>query len=553
MDVLAANPNPSSHGGIDCTPEPDVSRDRVHGGRPGTAWWIDTIAALMISGLVAAPWLWQSLVAFEWLGVAAGLFFLHHLRGWRGEILVLVAAALALATAFHWSPEVLADSVGTSYAMGLAFTVPIVLWDAMRLSLPFWFVGRTVQDRCDAWLPAALVATASEAFVTSVFPWKLGYSQIAWPVLIQSVDLFGPEASTFVLYAHAGALVLAADAIHRRFSGLGGRAWTPIGLAAVAVCVANLAYGGWAMQSWSARMAAAPKLSVALMQVDPSQEGALESLQQATREACQRHAGAFDLICWPECSGGSYEDSLASFADPQRVFAQSREPQRGLRPLSDPDCPLLFGGKIYRGYPEKPVDLFQSAILVDSAERIVGRYHKRHLMPFGEYIPGCEWMPEIRHYFPMDDDLDVGPDANVLLLGDQARLGVMLCYEDMVPAAAASLVDNGANVLVSLINGSSFKATLTLLQHRLLSQMRAVENRRCLLRCAATGETCVVSPLGTISERLPLHTQDVLVAEVPLLDARPLASRIGPAFPIVCGGLAIAVALQTWRHRRRTA
>jgi len=513
------------------------------------SWRNDALAALAVSALIAGPWLWQDLVPCEWLGVTAALFAVSHLKGWRGETLVLVSAALALASAFHWSPEVLADSVGSSYAVGLAFTVPIVLWDAMRLSLPFWFIGRTVTDPRNAWLPAALVAVASEAFITSVFPWKLGYSQIAWPVLIQSVDLLGPEAATFMLYANAGVIVLVVDLIRRRISAAPGRPWTAISLAAVVVCVANLAYGSWAMQTWGARMAAAPKLSVALVQVDPSQEGATETLQRVTKEACEQHAGAFDLICWPECSGGSYEESLASFADPKRVYEQSREPLRGLRPLADPESPLLFGGKIYRGYPERPTELYQSAILMDGSERVIGHYHKRHLMPFGEYVPGCDWIPDIRRYFPMDEDLDVGPDANVLSLGDTARLGVMLCYEDMVPPAAASLADNGANVLLSLINGSSFKATLTLLQHRLLSQLRAVENRRCLLRCAATGETCVVSPLGTIPARLPLHVEDVLVAEVPLIDARPLASRIGQAFPLVCGGLVIAIALQSWRRR----
>ncbi len=496
--------------------------------------------AVGIAAVVAAPWIWQDLVPCAWLGVAAGLALLPRLRGWRGETLVLLAAGLALGTAFHWSPAVLADSVDTSYAVGLAFTVPIVFWDAMRLSLPFWFVSRTVRDRRDAWLPAALVAVASEAFVTSVFPWKLGYSQIAWPVLVQSVDLLGPEAATFVLYAHAGVIVLLVDAWLRR--GQAGRRWTAVGLAAVAVVLANLAYGGWALRHWSAKMAAAPHLDVALVQVDPGQEDGVPALQRASLEACGGAPRGLDLVCWPECSGGSYEEALESFADPETIFARSREPQRGLRPLADPTCPLLFGGKIYRGYPERPRDLYQSAILVDGEERIVGRYHKRHLMPFGEYIPGQEWLPELRHYFPMDEDLDVGPDANVLDLPGKARLGVMLCYEDMVPAAAASLVDNGADVIVSLINGSSFKATLTLLQHRLLAQLRAVENRRCLLRCAATGETCVVSPLGTMTERLPLHEAGVLTARVPLLSDRPPGRWLGQAFPIGCGMAALAIA-----------
>jgi apolipoprotein N-acyltransferase len=519
--------------------------------RPNAAWWVAALVAAAIALLIAAPWLRQDLVPCEWLGVAAALVCLPHLRGWRGETLVLAVAAASLATAFHWSPTVLADAMQTNYGVGLAFTVPIVLWDAMRLALPFWFISRTVDDSRNAWLPAAFVAVATEAFVAGVFPWKLGYSQLAWPVLVQSVDLLGPEASTFVLYAHAGVIVLMVECLRRWRSGHAavGPAWTAVGVAAVVVCVANLAYGFWAMHSWSALMAAAPRISVALVQVDPSRDDSIDDLQRLSREACTGRDRPFDLICWPECSGGSYAESLASFADPERIFAESRDPQRGLRPLADPACPLLFGGKIYRGYPERPNDIYQSAILVDNAERIVGCYHKRHLMPFGEYVPGTAFMPELRHYFPMEDDLDVGPEATVLPLGDKARLGVMLCYEDMVPGAAESLVDNSANVLLSLINGSSFKATLTLLQHRLLAQMRAVENRRCLLRCAATGETCLISPLGTISARLPLHVEDVLVAEVPLLDARTWASRLGQTFPIVCGGLAIAIGLDRWRRQ----
>jgi apolipoprotein N-acyltransferase len=203
--------------------------------RSGNGRWADALGAVAITMLIAAPWLWQELVPCEWLGVAAALACLPHLRGWRGETLVLAVAAASLATAFHWSPTVLADAIQSSYGIGLAFTVPIVLWDALRLSLPFWFVSRTVVDPRNAWLPAALVAVATEAFVIGIFPWKLGYSQLAWPVLVQSVDLLGPEAATFVLYAHAGVIVLVVEMLRRR--------WRP----------AHEAVGPAWRRSWSAR------------------------------------------------------------------------------------------------------------------------------------------------------------------------------------------------------------------------------------------------------------------------------------------------------------
>jgi apolipoprotein N-acyltransferase len=68
------------------------------------------------------------------------------------------------------------------------------------------------------------------------------------------------------------------------------------------------------------------------------------------------------------------------------------------------------------------------------------------------------------------------------------------------------------------------------------------------MRCAATGETCVISPLGTIVARLPLHATDVLTAEVPLVETVTLATRFWPAFPAACG-----LALVTVGLRRRLA
>jgi apolipoprotein N-acyltransferase len=187
--------------------------------------------------------------------------------------------------------------------------------------------------------------------------------------------------------------------------------------------------------------------------------------------------------------------------------------------------------------------------LIDCEESMIGRYDKRHLMPFGEYVPGGDQFPQLRLYFPMQDEFDVGREATVMSCGEKARLGVMLCYEDMVPGAAMSLVRNSANVLVSLINGAAFTEPLTLAQHRLLAQLRTVESRRCLLRCAATGETCVISPIGTILARLPLHTKEVLTADVPLLEGRTLYRVIGPAFPIACAlALAAIVIAQKRRH-----
>jgi apolipoprotein N-acyltransferase len=171
-------------------------------------------------------------------------------------------------------------------------------------------------------------------------------------------------------------------------------------------------------------------------------------------------------------------------------------------------------------------------------------------MPFGEFVPGEDWVPGMGYLFSMQDVVSAGSQATVLPTAGEAKLGVMLCYEDMMSEAARSLCRNSANVLVSLINASAFTDPLTLAQHRMLAQLRAIECRRYFLRCSATGETCVISPLGTVEAALPVQTQGVLTAQVALIDTPSGYCRLGDAFPILCL-VALAGYLAMFRARGR--
>jgi len=508
------------------------------------------IVAASVGVLIAAPWLDQRLVWSGWLGTAVALLVIDRIRGWWAECLVVAGAAVAIAIAFHWTPAALATAMAADAMTGLAIATPIAAWDALRLALPLLIAARFQGHADAAWLPAALVAVIAEATLPAVFPWKLGYSQVGWPVVVQSVDLLGPEWSTFVLFAHAGLLAwlirVAATALGRRPSDRGLPGMPAAVLGAAALCAANAAYGVGAIAAWTTIAASAPTESLTVVQGDPTAPDGLDALRTLTERACATRA-APTLVCWPECSGGTYAESLTSLADAEHVLANSRPPLAGLRPWERPRHPLLFGGKIYRGHPEKPRAIHQAALLVDTALAIRGTYRKRHLMPFGEYVPAAAWLPDLAGWFAMQDVLTPGTEATVLALGG-ARIGVLLCYEDMLPAAARSLVDNSATVLVSLINGAAFASDVTLAQHRMLAQCRAIENRRALVRCAATGETCVVSPVGTLSARLPVHVPGVLHADVPLLEAWTPARRLAAVWPAACvAALAVRLIPRTRR------
>lgn len=524
-----------AHGRYENPERPPVGLPR------GLAWAVAIVGSLL---LAAVPWLWQDCVPAGWLGIAAGLALVTGRRGWRVEAAVLGASILAIALAFHWTPEALAGATKSSALVGFLFAAPIILWDACRLALPFWVAGRVASDFRTAWLPAALVAVVTESLAPAVFPWKFGYSQLAWPVTVQSAALVGPEGPTFTFFAIVGTILAVASLAAGRPAGR----MPTIAIAAVVITIANLVYGAIAMRIVDTRLAAAPTIRMALVQADPDTEGGIDTLRRLAREACGS-GPPLDLVVWPECSGGFYEEGLDSFADEATVVRRSRDPKRGLRPLPEPTCPLLLGGRIYRGFRERPTEMFQAAMLIDADERLTGSYRKRHLMPFGEYVPWADVVPELRLFFPMETRYDRGNEATVIPSG-QARIGPLLCYEDMVPSAASSLVSESANVLVALIHGAAFANPLTLRQHRLLGQSRAIENRRMLVRCSSTGETCVIDAAGRITASLPLGIEGVLVADVPLLEGETLANRLGPAFPIACGFALMALVIGKLRSLR---
>lgn len=512
------------------------------------------LACVSVSVFNALPWLWPGLAAAQVVGMAVPLALIDRLRGWRGELLVFVSAAVSLAIAFHWAPSTIAAVLGGSEVSGWLFAIPILSWDAARVSLPVWLAARVGCPPRSAWLPVGLAAVASEEVLPAVFPWRLGYSQVDWPLVIQSADLLGPAAATFAVWAAAGVVTEAAFlaiALASDGAGLPGPNPRPSagGLAAGAVVAANLLYGVWAVDRY--REGSWPTMRIVAVQADPDDADGHDALISLTREALADRPA--DLVIWPECSGGCHSDSLDSFADLELVERFSRGERRNWSPGIDCGCPLLFGAEVFRGRPEKPSAVYRSAILVDEGLRKLGTYSKRWLMPFGEYVPAARVLPALARRFGPDEALATGTAATLLDAGDGLRVGVLLCYEDMLPEAAASLARGGATVLVSLVNAASFPHAVTLSQHRMLAQLRAVETRRALVRCAATGETCVIDPTGVIRGRLPLRSRGGLTAEVPVARGWTLATRIGPVVPVVSGlTAAVLLVLQSRQAARRT-
>ncbi|MDX1930398.1 MAG: apolipoprotein N-acyltransferase [Pirellulaceae bacterium] len=507
--------------------------------------------------LHAIPWLVEDAAWCGLLAIICGLIVATRTGYVASFWFACLWATLTIAAAFHWSPAAMAYTLSSEYGLGLAVATPLVLWDGLRMALGYWIASRFTRDLRTIWFPAALATMAVEFLVPSVFPWRLGFMLLSWPWMMQAVDIFGPAWTTFISFVSAGLVINTALWLRDRprSQATAGEMPTRSALqnwsawAGLPVFVLNLIYGVWAMNYWQANMNAAPQTRVALVQVDPSYVVSLSQLRELTASA----AGDVDIVCWPESSGGNYELSLDELSDEKRVFECSREPERGLRPWPSPTCELLLGGKNYVGDPEEPETLYVCAMLIDKHEKITARYNKRYLMPFGEYVPFEDYVPGLAALFDMAEHVTPGHASEVIESQTGAHIGTMLCYEDMVPEASRQMTVGGANLLISLINGSAFESKYTLAQHRLLSQLRAVECRRYFLRCAATGETCVISPLGSITARLPSQENGVLKADVALLDGTTIYCIVPWLSPALCTiGILFQVSFAV-RRRSRTA
>jgi apolipoprotein N-acyltransferase len=203
---------------------------------------------------------------------------------------------------------------------------------------------------------------------------------------------------------------------------------------------------------------------------------------------------------------------------------------------------------------------FNSAIAIDKAGDVLGIYHKRILMPFGEYIPFADRYPELKKLSPQTADFSVGDkldpisiplDSNTDAPEQELKVAPLICYEDLISGPTLEGARRGADILVNLTNDAWYGETAAPLQHHLIAQWRAIEARKTLIRSTNTGLTAIVDPLGQTVSQLPVFTADHLVYDAPILSISTVYSQLGDLPSWVLSALIALVVCFGWIKRRR--
>lgn len=215
--------------------------------------------------------------------------------------------------------------------------------------------------------------------------------------------------------------------------------------------------------------------------------------------------------------------------------------------------PLIFGAITESDRPDHAGerDTYNTALLVDATGRVQGRYDKNYLLLFGEYMPFEQYFPFLRRYFPEAGAFRPGTEVEVFALGPM-RMGIMVCYEDILPAFTRRLAGKDPNLLVNITNDAWFGKTAEPSLHLLLATFRSIENRLTMVRSTNTGISAFIDPLGRITQSTAIERPETLVEDVPLLQIDTIYRRHGPLFAyatVVLSGLLVLTGLVVRRKR----
>ncbi len=240
-----------------------------------------------------------------------------------------------------------------------------------------------------------------------------------------------------------------------------------------------------------------------------------------------------DLIVWPE--------------SPAPFFEQEPRFRQAMAEVTQADqAPLVVNGVGSNFLAEEHAwqdHVSTMVFLADGTE--VGRYDKIHLVPWGEYVPypkifffARKLTGKVAHFTP-------GTVRSVFHLpaanGEMHGYGIFICYEAIFADEIRQFAKNGAEVFVTGSDDGWYGDTSAPWQHLNMARMRAIENRRWILRATNDGVTAAIDPYGRVRQSIPRHQVDALPAQFGFRDDITFYTAHGDVFAWLCAILSIGV------------
>ena len=496
--------------------------------------------AILVGALaLAASWLYAGAFAGAWLGMILLFAAVAGLSRRKAFAAGFFFGLIYMIVALRWAPHMLAITLDCDEELlkpWLVF-VAIAAWEAIPFAVLSLAAAATAVSAAERAVPFWACASGwivMERFWPRVFPWSFAHTQIDFPPMVQAAELGGMYLVSFIfVYA---CLDIGVRISRKDFAA---RLATCVPLLLVVLC---LAFGWFRLASLRASLDRKETIRVGVVQVDPSYVDSMKKMRVASEQF-----PPVDLLVWPESTLGSYSSAITGLNDIRKDIKIAHMPFLDWKQAGGLDAQLLVGGKTFDPGAGESGPYYQTAYLIDREGVFRGLYHKRTLMPIGEYMPLEQTYPQLHDWAQLSKQAAWGTSDAPLQASSGVRIGVLLCYEDIVAEMSRRSVAQGAELLVSLVNASAFEDTLALNQHMRLATLRSVENRRTLIRCSGTGVSCCIDPTGKMVAHLPANTEGQFVVEAQLNNGKTIYNRFGYLFPHLAAVALGFLALKAWR------
>ncbi len=359
------------------------------------------------------------------------------------------------------------------------------------------------------------------------FPWNLlGYPASANLALLQLTTVTGIYGLSFLVAAF-NALLAWFDAAGTPFTI---RRLAILGAAAALILTVMLAGQRFVPQPHANHYARAVQLDFPEAMEYPSDwfQAHTSELDEIELLSLASHSRPADLLIWPEAP------APFSFEDLQFARRASALAIRSHHPFIAGTIewrPLAGSSEAAARHVLVP---YNSAVLVDPQGQDVFTYDKLHLVPFGEYEPFPLIHRVVSNVSSEVGGFRKGTNYAVGRLSGGFTFSTFICYEAIFPGEVRRFAANGAELFINISNDGWFGRSAAAEQHLRMARVRAVENRRWMLRVTNNGITASVDPYGRIVSPLPVDVRAAADLPYDFRTDRTIYTRFGDWFAWLC-------------------
>ncbi|MDT3697592.1 MAG: apolipoprotein N-acyltransferase [Ignavibacterium sp.] len=422
----------------------------------------------------------------------------------------------------------------------LVFFLPCV----MLINSSLYFLSRKVfkKDLSLYFFPMFWVTGEYILTLTDLkFPWlTIGHGLTKFTSFIQIADVVGAFGLSFiVLWINIFIFKGLKHFIDKSSSGL-------LNISAAAGIFVLIIIYGFIKISSSDEIEKKIKVGIIQPNIDPWNKWELGGLGQILDNYFELSQKCIDqgakLIIWPETAlpvyllSGGYEkevDTIYSFLNANKVSLLTGMPDFRIFGADPPKSAKYSEiGKYFYG-------TYNSILLLQDDSYEVQRYGKIHLVPLGEHTPFVDQLPFLGDLLKWGVGIsgwNIGQDTTVFNFydnGDTVKIGGLVCYESVFPAFPNNFVERGAEFLTVVTNDSWYGKLSGPYQHKEFADLRAVENRRAVVRCANGGISCLINKFGVTEVETEMFTRTYLVVDVPLNDQITFYTKYPLIIPVL--------------------